>query len=292
MDPTTFDRIRKAFSARRLSRRETIRAGGVGAAAALAAGLGARAATAQDATPVAGTPVAGGEGKTVEFLFVQSFEGGTLASKEGADGTYTVTLDHGLGQTLFFSDRPDRIVGAAPTDRVLAELGFLPENPPNAALVTSDGAGGTDIAVVELTNAVYDAAVPSVTYDLTTLEAWETSLEMGFTEAPAGLAALPATLGATHLFIDDCPDWPTYCVTTNPNRITGFFLGNEGHCWCLSPEFSCLMCRDKPTYQALCAQARPDLCTDQYPCDQTYSVGGTPLADSDYWSSGTHTCSG
>ncbi len=288
MDPTTFDRISQLFSARRLTRRDTIRQAGVAGATALVAGLGVRAVAAQEATPDTGTPAAeggdaAGETTKVEFLFVQSFQGGSIAPKAGADGTYTLTLDHGLGQTLYFSDRPERIVGAAPSDTVIAELGFLPDNPPNAALVTSDGQGGTDIAVVELTNAVYDPSGPSVTYDATALEAWSDTVEMGFAEEPTGLDALPASFGAAHLFIDDCPDWPTYCVTTNPQDITGRFLGNEGHCWSWN-QFTCMMCQAKPYYQALCQQAFPTLCTDQYPCDQTYSVGGTVLDSSDYWS--------
>ena len=44
-----------------------------------------------------------------------AFQSGTVAPKDGPEGRYTVTLEHGLGQTIYFSDRPDRIVGAAPT---------------------------------------------------------------------------------------------------------------------------------------------------------------------------------
>ena len=94
-----------------------------------------------------------------------------IAPKEGEDGTYTVTLEHGLGQTLYFADRPSRDVGAVPTEQFLRGLGFPDDNPPNAALVVDDGAGGTEIAVVELRNpATIDPTVPSVTYDVTVLE--------------------------------------------------------------------------------------------------------------------------
>ena len=56
----------------------------------------------------------------------------------------------GLGQTLYFSDRPDRIVGTSPTSQFLQALGFTPDDPPNAALVLENASGETDIAVVEL----------------------------------------------------------------------------------------------------------------------------------------------
>src|SRR5262245_2098542 len=53
----------------------------------------------QEATPTAWT------GEKVPYLFVQSFEGGTIAPTAGEDGTYTLTLDHGLGETLYFTVR-------------------------------------------------------------------------------------------------------------------------------------------------------------------------------------------
>ena len=36
------------------------------------------------------------------------------------------------------------------------------------------------------------------------LAEWEDALGVGFTEAPADLAALAPSFGAAHLFIDDC----------------------------------------------------------------------------------------
>ena len=78
------------------------------------------------------------------FLFVQSFRSGSVAPKEGEDGRYTLTLEQGLGQTIYFANRPAREVGTVPTPEFLEGLGFDPDNPPNAALVISDGAGTTD----------------------------------------------------------------------------------------------------------------------------------------------------
>ncbi len=68
---------------------------------------------AQEATPAATT-----DGEKIPYLFVQSFEGGSIAPKAAQDGTYTMTLEHGLGQTLYFADRPSRDVGAVPTSPI------------------------------------------------------------------------------------------------------------------------------------------------------------------------------
>src|SRR5829696_1762143 len=100
------------------------------------------------------TPAATSDGEKIPYLFVQSFAGGSIAPKAGEEGAYTVTLEHGLGQTLYFADRPSRDVGAVPTEHFLAGLGFPADNPPNAAIVVDDGDGGTEIAVVELRNPV------------------------------------------------------------------------------------------------------------------------------------------
>src|SRR5262245_48678681 len=103
MATSRFDTVSKLFARRRSSAR-----------------------IAQDATPAAW------DGEKVPYLFVQSFEGGSIAPKAGEAGTYTVTLDHGLGQTLYFGDRPSRGVGAVPTPQFLEALGFPDDNPPNA----------------------------------------------------------------------------------------------------------------------------------------------------------------
>ena len=75
------------------------------------------------------------------MLFIQSFQSGSVVPKDGAEGRYTLTLEQGLGHTIYFSDRPDRIVGAPRPPQFLEGLGFPDDNPPNAALVveTADG---------------------------------------------------------------------------------------------------------------------------------------------------------
>ncbi len=205
MDATRFDRISRLFADRRLSRRQAV----VGATAAAAVGLGASRAAAQDALPVA-SPVADGGYEKTTYLFVQSFQTGSL--EPNADGeTHTLTLEQGLGQTLYFGDRPSRDVGVSPTEQFLEGLGFSVENPPNAALIVDVGEGTSDLAVLELFEPTYDVATHTATYQVKGLEAWEDSLDLGLQDAPSDLSGIAPTFGAAHLLIDDCADTPVDC---------------------------------------------------------------------------------
>src|SRR5262249_18821273 len=142
-------------------------------------------------------------------------------------------------QTLYFSDRPERVVGAAPTPKFLKGLGFNKDNPPNAALVVDDGDGGVNIAVVELTDPKYEEASHTATYGLTVLKDYAKQVDMKFQEAPADLATLGTTLGAAHLFIDDCPDAYLNCIVGS-DTVVGI-AGSGGTCWNWS-DFQCEFC--------------------------------------------------
>ena len=102
------------------------------------------------------------------FLFVQSFQNGALSLT--GDGLYTLTLSEGLGQTIYFSDRPDRIVGSLPTQQFLDALGFSMTNPPNAALVADRGDDTKEILIVELFSPVYDQETRALTYSVRVLD--------------------------------------------------------------------------------------------------------------------------
>ena len=229
MDATRFDRIAKGFADRKLSRRQAVVQGGVPAA------TGPAAAAAQDAAP------------DPTMLFVQTYQAGTIAPVEGSAGRYTLTLEAGSGQTVYFSDRPDRVVGANPTSAFLEGLGFPDDNPPNAALVVETAPGEIDVAVVELFAPVYDPVGQGVTYEVEVLANWQSSLELGFTEAPTDLAALAPSFGSAHLFIDDCPDYTLECYTTDYSNNyvrTHGTIGNEEHDgFCYSwRQWDCLPC--------------------------------------------------
>ncbi len=221
MQSNRFGQISNLFGERRLSRRAAL-AQGAGLAAGGAAIVGMNAA-AQDATPDA-SPVPSvtlpPNDDGVTNLFVQSFQTGSIAPSTSTFGTHTVTLEQGMGQTIIFADRPSRDVGAAPTPQFLDGLGFDADNPPNAAILMETGQGATDIAVVELFNPTYDEATHTATYDIAVLANWQNDLELGFQEAPIDLSELPASFGATHLFIDSCENRNVNCYLPNPDPYT------------------------------------------------------------------------
>lgn len=200
-----FDAVTKTF-ATGLSRRAALQATGLG----LAAGLTGSRIAAQEATPNVD------EIDDTTFLFVQtatagSFTPNTDAGTPTVDGTptpggggeYLLTLEGHHGGTIYFSDRPARIFGNAPTQAFLDGLGFSPTNPPNAALVTQTEDGTEEVVVLELLAPTYDEASGTLTYGATILAEYEGE---GLTHVAAQQqeSALPETFGRSSLFIDDC----------------------------------------------------------------------------------------
>jgi hypothetical protein len=258
VDLTRFDRLGKLFAERRLSRRTAL-----SATSRTAMGIGP--ATAQEATPVATPasypddphPSADTAQASPEFLFVQPFDSGTWAPLDAAAGTYTLTLSGAAAQTVYFSDRPERIVGLAPTQLFLDGLGFTPENPPNAALVADTGTGETEILVIELFDPVYDADAGTLTYDARVLADY----------AEPGLASLarqqtdydyPATFGDGSLFIDSCPDGTVTCM----NHFTGQVVGSFGIGYCWTSSWCCQVCCTDCDYELQCTQQFGDACNN------------------------------
>jgi hypothetical protein len=225
MDALRFDSVAKALAQRKLTRRNAIVKGSTGiAVGALSASGLASIAKANDATPAADE----GDAK-VEYLFVQTYQSGTIAPKDGSEDRYTLTLDAGTGQTIYFSDRPNRIVGANATSEFLEGLGFPDDNPPNAALVLETHSGETDIAVVELFAPVFDESTNGVTYEIEVLANWESSLEMGFSEAPVDLGAIAPEFGGASLFIDDCANRGIICYSGD--NAVGEFMSQDFCYW-------------------------------------------------------------
>ena len=256
MDASRFDTISKLFSSRK-TRRVAI-AGGVGVAAASVASR----AFAQEGTPEVATPAvdpndphpsADDAQPDPMFLFVQPFDGGTWAPKDGEDGVYTLTLTGAAANTIYFSDRPERIVGLSPTQTFLDGLGFTPENPPNAALVAPREDGeGQEILVIELIDPRYDADAETLTYDAVVLADY----------GEHGLAHLAnqqqdyeigEAFGAGSLFIDDCQSQPWRCLD-NDNQTVGTL--QLSYCW---HNGECRTCAFPPT---ACDEAFPDKCPD------------------------------
>jgi hypothetical protein len=236
MNASRFDTIVKHFANGRLTRRKAITQGGTGLAGALAAAGLARAARAQVATPGA-TPVGGGE--EIVYLYLQAFQAGSIVPKPGEEDRFILTLEQGLGQTVYFSDRPYRIVGAVPTPQFLDTLGFPDDNPPNATLVVEKGTGETEVVVLELFAPSYDDSTHTATYEVVVLDEFER--DNGFAETDANLAELLPEFGTAHLFIDtlgSCSDEEIRC------RYEGTDVGGLGytaHCYSW-PGATCLPC--------------------------------------------------
>jgi hypothetical protein len=245
MDATRFDRLARSLAARRLSRRTALRAGGTGVAATAALTALRGSAVAQDATPPAG--------QEPMFLFVQTAASGTFQANPAVgtpvvDGTptpgggadYLLTLENHHGGTIYFSDRPYRIVGDAPTQQFLDGLGFSPENPPNAALVTYTEDGTQEVVVVELMEPSYDEASGTLTYGVIVLEEYQGE-GLQHVAAQQQDAELPGSFGHVSLFIDDCPDYVFRCWL---GCYQVGHLGahtNVGTCWSWS-DFECQPC--------------------------------------------------
>jgi hypothetical protein len=227
--------------------------GGTGLAAGALAAAGLRShAGAQEATPIAAedaTPSAAlGQERTSQTLFLQAFQSGSIAPKTDADGHYVLTLDHGLGQTVYFTDRPERVVGVTPTAEFLANVGFPAGDPPNAAIVVEKEDGETEIAVIELIDPKYDQVTHTATYEVSVLKEWERELGVGFDTTPADLSAFGESFGATHLFIDDCADG--FVICNAPTADGGIVQVNAGFCYvngCCQP---CTDGSDPHTYWA------------------------------------------
>lgn len=265
MDAHSFDAFTRQFSRIRATRRATIGAVVSGFAAATLN----RSAAAQEATP---TP----EDEYPQFLFVQLADQGTWVPSPDEPGVFLLSLSGATSQTLFFSDRPQRIVGTVPTSQLIATLGFTPDNPPNAAIVAYDETGQRDVLVVELfdpviqqefgddraTTMIYKARVLDA-FSGENLEAWQTAQQDDH---------LAHTFTKVSLFIDDCPDlvWCNGLDRTRDNntRSMGPVPGGPiGTCW--DPNiWECNPCNGQDT------QDYYDLCNRTYPdCNVTCEAG-------------------
>jgi hypothetical protein len=204
-----FDAFARSFATRR-SRRSALQATGLG----VVAGLAGSRVSAEEVTLA--TPSVSDVTDHSTFLFVQTATAGSFTANPdagtpaaeglptpGGGGDYLLTLEGHHGGTVYFSDRPERIFGVAPTQRFLDGLGFSPTDPPNAALVTQAGDGTEDVLVLELLAPVYDEASGTLTYGATILDEYQGD---GLTHVAVQQQdnSLPETFGRASLFIDDC----------------------------------------------------------------------------------------
>lgn len=242
MDPKQFDTITRLLASHRISRRAALLTG-AGAAALTVTGAAAQAtpeAMTGQATPEPMSDQATPEGTSnpdISFMFVQTFGAGSIDAATDGVPLLLLVADHVAGQTLYFSDRPERIVGMVPTEKLLSSgenssgIGFTAENPPNAALVLPDD----KILIVELIDPSYDPATGQIRYQLRVLDD-VSQLDLELDTEPLKAADAVGEFAAASLFIDDCDDGQVICYSSDGTQIgTIPGSGNMGFCWNWGP---------------------------------------------------------
>lgn len=120
--------------------------------------------------------------------------------------SYRLTLENVDERTTWFTDRPVRHAGATPTARLIAGWNIGRDNfaqdPPTAALVMHEPAGGADTLVVELSRPVYDQAQDQLTFTAKEIAA-EAEISTAHREDADPLPKTPTTYSEVSLFIDD-----------------------------------------------------------------------------------------
>ncbi len=257
----------------------TRRAALAGGSALLATAAVSRVA-AQEATPV---PSERSQDPT--FLFVQLADSGTWSASPDNPDEFILTLFGVPGESIFFSDRPERIVGAVPTAQLLEGLGFTPFNPPNAAVVVRTPEGERDVLVVELYDPVYSESFGSdsstmLTYKAQILDAYHGDGLVSWYDEQDD-PELPTEFTDVSLFIDDCPDL-AYCWAPNPRgrMVVGPIpSGSVGQCWDWNL-FDCRICDDSRSIALRdeCNAAYPECGGDCWPwCSSGACGGGGPI---------------
>ncbi|MGZ4708244.1 MAG: hypothetical protein ACXWBN_05835 [Acidimicrobiales bacterium] len=120
------------------------------------------------------------EGETIEEMFVQLGSGVRSTSD-------TLTIEGVTPSTLYFSDRPERVVGHVTTEQFVDDWSLGPNSfesdPPNAVLTFPEADGTLDDVVVELSSP--HLSNDTLSYTIKVLE-----------------GSLPDAAGACSLFID------------------------------------------------------------------------------------------
>lgn len=225
-------------------------------------------AAAQDATPApedgSGDPA---------FLFVQLADSGTWTVSDDPD-EFLLTLYGVPRESIYFSDRPARIVGALPTTQLLDGLGFTPFDPPNAAVVVRTPEGERDVLVVELYDPVYTESFGAdsdtqLIYRARILDAYHgDGLTSWYDEQDD--PELPSEFTDVSLFIDDCADL-NYCWAQTQRGwvvVGSLPIGPVGQCWSWD-SWTCGFC-DGSTYGS---PQLSDICNGAYA-----ACGGNCLA--------------
>ncbi len=153
-----------------------------------------------------GSPVSGDPPSTLQYLFVQTADSGTLVQSPDDPDIYILTLKGVKPTTTYFADRPYRLAGYITTADFTdswndtSDDGFL-KDPPNAALQIDDAAASADVLIVELVDVLYEKGSDTVKYRTKIVNLTKDSIEI-FHARKDPAVNFPASFGTASLFID------------------------------------------------------------------------------------------
>lgn len=181
---------------------------GAAAAASLAAFAGAHA---QDATPepvaspaepetiTLASPVAPPDG-ALPYLFIQTGDQGSWQPVRGQPGAFWLTLSDPSPQTIVIRDEPNNAAGTIDTARFFDSI-YIDQSSPLQGVVSAQTATGEDVLVVSLHRATYDPSAGALSYIATRLNDYTDVHGLTPLQGQTANFTLPATFGATTLFI-------------------------------------------------------------------------------------------
>ncbi|MDQ4132687.1 MAG: hypothetical protein M3179_05645 [Actinomycetota bacterium] len=134
-------------------------------------------------------------------LFTVSASGGSFQKTD--ERHYVVRLTGVAGTVVRFSDRPARLADTMTTAGLVASWHTLfGDDPPNAALVLTEGSADEDAVVLTLNRPRYDPTTATLEFDGTLVADVAAANRLGFSPAEVD-PALPGSFGDVTLFIDD-----------------------------------------------------------------------------------------
>lgn len=136
------------------------------------------------------------------FLFVMQAGGGGVSADDPNQKTFAFTLRDPDPMVIFLSDRPKRLVGHLPLQLFVQSwnlMGFG-DQPPEAALIFSDGNARESAVIVQVTRPQWDASAKSLSFQARIIQG-DQGPDAPFT-SPVADSRMPASFGHLSLFID------------------------------------------------------------------------------------------
>jgi|GEM_PF-2322880 len=198
------------------------------------------------------------------FIFIQTATSGSFTPVSGKTGEFILELRDVSHDTVYVSDRPERIVGAVQTGKFLKGFDFGIDNPPNAAVVLTEPVSAEqDVVLVELSQPRYDEKMRKLTYRASLLGEYKGLGLKSFIARKD--ESLPNEFRSVSVYIDDCPDNYVRCYGRYRGECRvycGYGTGGKvGYCWNWTL-WGCFPCRD---YTSRCTGSGG-------PCDKIFPI--------------------